>query len=260
MWVTTLMSVGAIFVFAFAASWLLRRFIRRFVGRQTANGDRSVDAGQRTKTIAGVLCTVATVLLWIIASLLAISRSGLNIGPLLATVGVAGAALGIGAQHFVRDLIEGVAIVLEDQYRVGDVVEIQGISGRVERVSLRSTAVRDVHGTVHSFANGDVRHSANLTKGYSRYVIDLPLPYDEDIDRATDVAREQLDRMRTEDEYANVIRGPLNVLGVDAYETAGVIVKMYVETSPGRQWEVGRELLGRIKRACDEQGISIAVG
>ena len=260
-WIQTLVAVCAVLAGAIVGTWVLRRGINRFVHRRASEGARTPsEAGLRGQTVAGVLCTVASVLLWAIAILVALGQSGINTGPLLASVGIAGAAIGIGGQHFVRDLIEGVAIVLEDQYRVGDVVEVQGTSGRVERVSLRSTAIRDVHGKLHIFANGDIRHSANLTKGFSRYVIDLPLPYGEDIDRATQIARRVLEQMRREDRYRDVIRGPLNVLGVDGYEDSGVIVKMYVETTPGRQWDVGRELMGRITRALEEEGISISAG
>jgi small conductance mechanosensitive channel len=199
------------------------------------------------------------VLLWVVALLLALSQGGIDVGPLLAAFGVLGVALGIGGQHLARDLIGGVAIILEDQYRVGDVIKVNSVSGRVERVSLRSTTVRDVHGVSHVISNGDIRTSSNLTKGFSRYVIDIPIPYEENVDRVIDVAREQLEAMRQDREYADAIHGPLAVLGVDSYEESGVIAKVYVETAPGRQWSVGRELRRRIKAACDERGITIRV-
>jgi small conductance mechanosensitive channel len=239
---------------------IIRRAINRFARRRAdADSRHPHEVGTRAQTIVLALRTVATAFLWALAALVGLNQAGIDVGPLLAAAGVVGVAIGLGAQHFTKDLIGGVCIVLEDQYRVGDYVEVNGAAGRVEKVTLRSTTLRDVHGKAYVIANGDIRTSANLTKGFSRYVIDLPVPYEEDADRVIDVARRELEEMRRSPELADIISGPLQVLGIDSYAPPGVIAKVYVETAPGRQWDVGRMLRGRIKQACDEEGISLRV-
>lgn len=257
-WALHAIEAGGVLVGALVVNWLARFAVARMVThfiRDQLVADEQRNA--RVQTIVGVLRTAVSALVWAIALLFVLDAVGLNIGPLLAAAGIGGISLGFGAQNVVRDTLAGFFIILEDQYHVADVVRIAGVSGRVEAISLRTTTLRDLEGGVHVVPNGEIRVSTNLTKGFSRYVIDLPVPYEAEVDKVVDVVREAFDKMRTEDRFAPLIRGPLEVLGVDSYGPSEVVVKMYVETLPGRQWEVGRELRRRIKLAYDEAGISI---
>lgn len=257
-WAVRGIRAGAILAGAFVVMWIARAVVGRLVSRATRGALLADEERQaRVRTVVSVLRTVVAAVVWAIALLSALAAVGVNIAPLLAAAGIGGLAIGFGAQNLVRDTLAGFFVILEDHYHVGDVVSVAGVSGSVEAITLRTTTLRDLDGAVHVVPNGEIRVSSNLTKGTSRYVIDLPVPYGEDVDRAIDVARGAFEAMRAEDAFAPAVRGPLHVLGVDSYGPSELVVKMYVETAPGRQWEVGRELRRRLKAAFDEAGISI---
>lgn len=257
-WALRGIRAGAVIVGAFLVTWIARVAVGRLVSRATRGALLPGEERQaRVRTVVAVLRTVVSTLVWAIALLSALATIGLNISPLLAAAGIGGLAIGFGAQNLVRDTLAGLFVILEDHYHVGDVVQVAGVSGRVEAITLRTTTLRDIDGAVHVVPNGEIRVSSNLTKGTSRYVIDLPVPYDVDVDAATDVARQTFDAMRAEERFASAARGPLHVLGVDNYGASELVVKMYVETAPGRQWEIGRELRRRLKVAFDEAGLAI---
>jgi moderate conductance mechanosensitive channel len=258
-WVQTIVLIAAVIGVTVALTWIVRRLAARFVNRVTqANVQAPLERAKRAQTVGSVLRAAATALLWVIATLIVLSQIGLNIAPLLTAAGVGGIALGFGAQNVVRDFLAGLFILLEDQYHVGDIVQIAGVDGMVEKITLRTTTLRDLEGVVHVVANGEIRVSSNRTKGYSRYVIDLPVPYDEDIDRVSDIARHVADEMRKEEQFANQILGPLEVLGIDAYGPVYATLKTYIDTRPGEQYTIGRELRGRILAACEAADITIA--
>jgi small-conductance mechanosensitive channel len=258
-WVQTIVLVAAVIGATAAGTWVVRRLAARFVNRVTQAGVQApLERAKRAQTVGSVLRAAATALLWVIATLIVLSQVGLNIAPLLTAAGVGGIALGFGAQNVVRDFLAGLFILLEDQYHVGDIVQIVDVEGTVEKITLRTTTLRNLEGVVHVVANGEIRVSSNRTKGYSRYVLDLPVPYDEDIDRVADIARAIADDMGKEDEFADKILGPLQVLGIDAYGPMYATVKTYIDTRPGEQYTIGRALRGRILAACDAGGISIA--
>jgi small-conductance mechanosensitive channel len=146
---------------------------------------------------------------------------------------------------------------MENHYDVGDVIEVAGVTGKVESVNLRTTNLRQLDGRCHVVPNGEVRVSTNLTKLFSRYMFTVPVAYEEDVDRVIPVLEQVADEMREEDAYREVILGPLQVLGVDDYGESSVDLKVYIETMPGEQWSVGRELRRRMKRTLDEEGIEI---
>lgn len=257
-WTQTLIAVGAVLAGAVLLNIIVRLAIRRFLKRLTSEHAKGGEEDkERRQTIGMVLRTVSSLLIWTIAVLLALSYGGVNLGPFIAAAGIGGIAIGFGAQNLVRDFLAGFFIVLEDQYHVGDVIRIANVSGVVEKVTLRATVLRDLDGQVHNVPNGEITVSSNFTKGYSRYLLDLPVAYDEDIDRAVDVVNEAFEEMRKEPDYTGIILGPLTVLGVDDYSASEILVRMYLETLPGRQWQVGREFRRRIKKAYDEAGISI---
>jgi len=182
---------------------------------------------------------------------------GVKIGPILAAAGIVGLAVGFGSQQLVQDIISGFFILLEDQIRVGDVVEIAGKSGLVEKVSLRMTVLRDLSGNVHFVRNGKIDFVTNMTKEYSRYVFDIGVAYREDVDAVMQVLKEIDAELRTDDAYKDDILEPLEILGVDRFADSAVVIKARTTTKPIQQWRVAREFNRRLKKRFDALGIEI---
>jgi small conductance mechanosensitive channel len=181
----------------------------------------------------------------------------IDIAPVLAGAGIAGVALGFGAQTLVRDVISGFFLILEDQVRVGDVAAINGTGGLVEEINLRTIVLRDVDGTVHVFPNGAINTLANRSKDFSYYVIDLGITYREDPDRVVAVLKEVGADLQRDPQFGPFILEPIEVLGIDAFADWSVRLKLRIKTVPLKQWDVGRELRKRIRNAFDRHGIEI---
>ncbi|MHA1114433.1 MAG: mechanosensitive ion channel domain-containing protein, partial [Alphaproteobacteria bacterium] len=192
-----------------------------------------------------------------VVAMIALSELGVNIGPLLAAAGVVGLAIGFGAQTLVKDVITGLFILLENQIRVGDVVNLGGNSGLVESMSIRTIRLRDLTGTVHIIPFSEVGKVLNLTKEFSYYLMEIGVAYREDTDQVVEVCRGILDEMRDDPAYGRSILEPLDVLGVDRFDESAVIVRARIKTRPIKQWEVGREFNRRMKKKFDELGIEI---
>lgn len=254
----TLIRVGAIILGAAVLSLAARAASERVRRGLLADGGGDSHARKRATTLTGIVRVAAVVVVWVTAFVTVLSEVGIAVGPVLAAAGVGGIAIGFGAQSLVRDVISGFFILMENQFDIGDVVDVAGVSGAVESISLRTTVLRGLDGTRHVVPNGEIRVSSNLTTGYSRYVVDVPLPYATDIDEVIAVARRVAEEMRWEPEWGRAISEPLEVLGVEDYADRGALLRMYVETLPGHQWRVGREFRGRLQRALREQGIEIA--
>jgi moderate conductance mechanosensitive channel len=251
LWVPILVVGGAVALLG--ARWLIGRFERRL----SVGATHDSETMKRSRTLATVLRASVTVVILVVLALMALEQGGVSVGPLLAAAGIGGVALGFGAQQIVRDIIGGFCILLENQFDVGDQVVVAGVEGTVESISLRTTVVRSVDGARHVISNGLIQASSNLTRAYSRYVFVLPLPYDADVDRAIEVARETTQTMRADPAWAADITGPLVVLGLDEFSENSVDVKLYIETLPGRHSDAGRELRKRLKAALGEAGIPL---
>jgi small conductance mechanosensitive channel len=239
-------------------TWIKRILVRRFERRIQGALPSNAATTKRARTLAAVLGTIGTLVIWIVVGIVVMEKAGIPVGPFLAAAGIGGIALGFGAQTLVRDLVSGFCILSENQFDVGDDVRVADVEGTVESISLRSTVLRGLDGARHVVSNGEIRVSSNRTKVFSRYVLVLPLPYDADLDRAVEVARAAAEELRADPGFAPDILGPLNVLGLDAFGEQRLDVKAYIETKPGRQWTVGRELRRRIKLALDREGIPLA--
>jgi len=210
---------------------------------------------KRVHTVASLLRTVGTSLVVIVAVMMVLREVGLDITPLMAGAGVAGLAIGFGAQSLIRDVIAGFFILLEDQFHVGDVIQVAGVNGQVEQMTLRLTTVRDLQGTVHFIPNGEIKVVSNLTKEWSRVVLEIGVDYEEDVDRVIEVLAE-VGRSLTEDEsFGKLVLEPPQVLGVEALTDSQVTIRMLAKTVPFKQWEVARELRRRIKSGFDREGI-----
>lgn len=212
---------------------------------------------KRAETLAHVVQDVARVLIVAVGSLMILSELGLNVAPLLAAAGIGGLAIGFGAQSLVKDMITGFFILLENQIRVGDVVEIAGVSGVVEEVRLRTIRLRDLSGNFHIVPNGSVDKVMNYTYLYSYYLFDVGVAYREDVDEVMAVLKDVGAELQTDPEFNSDILEPLEMLGVDQFADSAVIIKCRIKTQPIQQWRIGREMNRRIKKAFDAKGIEI---
>lgn len=220
-------------------------------------GNNQLATEKRVKTLTGLLRTICLTLLWVVAVVMGLDQIGLDITPILASAGIAGLAVGFGAQNLVRDVINGFFIILENQVRVGDVAVVNGTGGLVEAISFRTITLRDLTGTVHIFPNGTITTLANMTKDWSYYVMDIGVAYKEDTDRVAAVMKEVSKELQEDPEFGPNMLEPLEVLGVDKFGESEVVIKARLKTLPVKQWMVGREYRRRLKKAFDEKGIEI---
>ncbi len=212
----------------------------------------------RVETLTRVFHHVATIVIVIVAGTLVLDAFGISIAPILATAGVAGLAIGFGAQSLIKDYFTGFFILLEDQIREGDVVEIAGKAGLVEEVTLRYVRLRDGDGFVHFVPNGEIKLVTNRTRGFARAVIDIGVGYSVDLEQAFAVMREVAQSMRADDGWKSRIGGDLEVLGVDKLDNSAVVLRVQLRVVPPVERDnVKREYLKRIKLAFDQRGIEI---
>jgi len=212
---------------------------------------------KRADTLSSIVGSILTVFIIIVAAITIMGQLNIRIGPILAAAGIVGVGLGFGAQHLVKDVISGFFILLDDQIRVGDVVQIAGRGGLVEDVNLRMTILRDLAGNVHYVRNGEIDVVTNMTKEYSRYVFDIGVAYREDVDEVIELVKEVDEDLRNDPEFKNDILEPIEILGLDQFANSAIIIKARTKTKPIRQWAVGREFNRRLKRRFDEKEIEI---
>jgi small conductance mechanosensitive channel len=212
---------------------------------------------KRADTLTHVVRDVARVVILVVGTMMMLSEVGIDLKPLLAAAGLGGLAIGFGAQSMVKDVISGFFILLEDSVRVGDVVEVAGVSGLVEEIRLRAITLRDLSGNVHVVPNGIVDKVKNMTKFYSYYVFDVGVAYREDVDEVMAVLQEIAAELQADPRYASDILEPLEMLGVDQFADSAVIIKCRIKTKPIEQWRIGREMNRRIKKTFDAKGIEI---
>lgn len=212
---------------------------------------------KRINTLSGIIYGVGKIFLWTIFILILLGKFNINIAPILASAGIVGLAVGFGAQELVRDFISGFFILLEDQIRTGDVAIINGTSGTVEKIEMRTTTLRDASGVVHIFQNGKINTLSNMTKGWSAIVVDVGVAYKEDTDRVTEVMKQVGEEMQKDKDFGSQMLSPVDVWGVDQFGDSAVILKVKLTTKSGMQWSVSREYRRRIKKAFDAQNIEI---
>lgn len=212
---------------------------------------------QRTKTIASVLDNFATWAITITAIVMILSELGVDVGALIAVSTVLGAAIGFGAQSLVKDILSGIFIVFEDQYGVGDWVEIGNVSGEVERVGLRVTEIRDVQGTLWFVRNGEIIEVGNASQDWAAALIDFPFAYDNDVDAVQEIILETAQKMRESDEWSKDMTSDVEIWGMQHVSGEQFVLRVSARTVPNRQWAVARELRKRCKVAFDAKGISL---
>lgn len=224
--------------------------------REREDKDRLANE-KRVKTLTGMLLTICLTLVWIIAIIMGLDQIGLDVTPILAGAGIAGLAVGFGAQNIVRDLINGFFMILENQVRVGDVAVVNGTGGLVEAISFRTITLRDLSGTVYIFPNGTVTTLANMTKEWSAYVMEIGVAYKEDTDHVVTVMKRVADDLQRDPKLGTKMIEPIEIMGVDAFGESEVVIKARMKTLPIEQWAVGREYRRRLKKAFDAEKIEI---
>jgi small conductance mechanosensitive channel len=233
----------------------VRRFVRSLHTRAPLLAN-SARADQRASTVGDALAGLLKVVTWAVTVLLVVDQLGVNLAPLIAGAGIAGIAIGFGAQSMVKDFLSGLFILLEDQYGVGDVVEVaEKAHGTVEDVTLRVTRVRAVDGTVWFVPNGEIRTVGNSSMEWSRAVIDVVVPFDSDIAAMSRAIGEEAAAMEDEDAWRDAILEKAEVWGVQAMGPDGITIRMVVKTAPRQQYPVARELRARISGRLRREGV-----
>jgi moderate conductance mechanosensitive channel len=248
----TVASVAAILVFAFAIWLALTSWVE-----YRLNPDFGAVPSAREQTLLTLLRNALTIVLLVITLMFALSEIGLDIGPLLASAGVLGLAIGFGAQKMVQDVITGVFIQLENAMNVGDVVTAGAVTGVVEKLTIRSVGLRDVQGVYHLVPFSSVDTVSNFTRDYSNYVIDMGVAYREDVEEARQAMFDAYDALRADPEQAPNLLGDLEWFGLDQFADSAVVLRARIRTLPGKQWGVGRAYNAHVKRIFDARGIEI---
>ena len=254
-----LLANGPRLAFILILVFVLYKLARYLPGKILKGMKRSLDEEglKRAETLSGIMSLTFSIAVLGIGAMVVLGELGVSMGPIIASAGILGLAIGFGAQNLVQDLISGFFFLLEDQIRVGDVVETAGKSGLVEQVTLRMIILRDLAGNVHYVRNGKVDIVTNMSKEYSRYVFDIRVAYREDLDEVMDQIRRVDEDMRQDQEFGPNILSPIEILGVNELSESGVVVRARTTTKPVMQWYVGREFNKRLKQRFDEAGIEI---
>ena len=239
--------------------YLLERLKATLLARSSKykKGVKKAEAVKRINTLMDIIKKLGRLVIWLIFIMIFLRQIGLDIAPILAGAGIIGLAVGFGAQELVRDFISGFFMLLEDQIRIGDVADINGVVGIVEKIEMRTITLRDFSGTVHIVQNGKVNTLANMTKEWSAIVLEIGVAYKEDVDKVIGIMKEVGENMATDKEYKDQILEPVEIFGLDKFADSALIIKCRFKTIPLSQWSIGREYRRRIKYAFDENNIEI---
>jgi len=269
------LKVAIVIAVAFVANWLVHRAISRFVRRvqgeparealtQLVEGQTPTDTqplrvrrAQRAETVAALLRSMASIVIWVMAFLTALSQLSIELAPLIAGASIAGVALSFGAQNLVRDFLAGIFVMLEDQYGVGDLIEVEAATGRVEAVSLRSTQLRDIHGTLWHVPNGEIKKVGNFSQGWSQAVLDVEVAEDADLEQTKRTIEEAASTLLDDPNLGPRIQDEPQVWGVERIGDGAVVLRLVVRTTPRARWRVERELRARVKDAFEKQQVPL---
>lgn len=236
---------------------ILNKLEQRLLKQSEIAGEPPSESQKRVETLIRLIRQATLIVLWVTTILILLKEIGVDVGPILASAGIVGLAVGFGAQNLVRDFISGFFFILENQVRVGDVAIVNGTGGLVERVNFRTIVLRDLAGIVHIFPNGAVSTLSNLTNDWSAYVFDIGVAYKENTDKVIEVMSSVGADMKQDEILGSFMLEEPEIFGVDKFDNSAVVIKGRIKTKPIRQWQVGREYLRRIKLAFDNAGIEI---
>ncbi|MFC7361348.1 mechanosensitive ion channel family protein [Nocardioides astragali] len=275
-------ALAGLILIALAVRWVLHRIIDRVVkraevgmlpdrlsraitgGRMGAALNLTEDPGytrrvQRAATMGSLLKSIISGVVFAVVALMAISELGYDIAPLIASAGIIGVALGFGSQALVKDFLSGIFMIFEDQYGVGDVVDLGEASGTVEAVSLRVTRLRDVNGTVWYVRNGEILRVGNMSQNWARTVLDVTVGYTEDLVRVRRALEEVAHDLWEDEDFKGLIIEEPEVWGVESLGVDGIVVRVTLKTAPMEQWGIAREMRERVKARFEHEGINLAV-
>jgi small conductance mechanosensitive channel len=238
-----------------------RQILKAANGSKQGSPSHAHEREKRLSTVVGLIQTTLKVLLYGTALLMILREIGLDITPLLTGAGIAGVAVGFGAQSLVKDVISGFFILLEDQIRVGDVIKINaGLAGSVERMELRVTAIRDGDGTLHIIPNGEIKSVSNMTYEFAQAVVDVPLPYETDLKKLWPVLEKVASEFELDPKWKERLSGRPEFVGITKFDATFMVLQIAVKTEPHGRWAVAGELRRRVKLALDGAGIVLLAG
>ena len=226
---------------------------------QTTTQGLTREAGRKLRTLTPLVQTILKLLVIFVATLIILEQIGVSTGPILASIGILGLAIGFASQSLIKDVINGLFILFEDSISVGDIANLHGIGGQVEKITLRAVTLRSLDGTVHVIPNSAIDVASNMTKGFSRYVLDVRVSLTEDVDKVMDIMRKVDEEMRGDPEFGKDMLFPIELWGVDRFEDSSLIIRARLNTKPIQQWRIGREFNRRMKQAFEAQGVQIPV-
>jgi len=257
---SVLITLAVAIVLTVALQLLVRRFRRRLEGSANATQQLNV---QRIGTLTTALSTTGIAVVWTVTVLMVLGKIGVPLGPLFASAGIAGIALGFGAQSIVKDSLSGFFILLENQFGVGDVVELQTtadpVAGKVEALTLRVTSLRAFDGTLHTVPNGNIQLVSNRSRGWARAIVDVRVSYGEDVERVRGILESLFEELRADASFADWVRDGPEVLGVERMADYALIVRVTAETRPSKRVDTERLLRERIAARLDAEGIRVPV-
>lgn len=270
------LSIVLIIVVGLACRWFLNRAIDRLVSRASSGNVPGIIANtkagefladlrpgiserrkQRAETMGSLLKSVTTGVILAIVVIMVLSQLGVDVAPIIASAGILGIAFGFGAQNLVKDFLSGIFMILEDQYGVGDAVDLGEASGTVEAVGLRVTRLRDVNGTVWYVRNGEILRVGNQSQNWARTVLDITVDYEADLDHVQAILQEEATAMFEDEQFRDVIIEQPEVWGVERFDKDGAVVRVVLKTAPLQQWLVARAMRQRVKARFDTEGIRI---
>jgi moderate conductance mechanosensitive channel len=267
-WLSVGIALGLIVAVAGVVNAIARRYVRRLISRAEQQQRDEPDLGtaqrmRRTATVARLILSTFQVVVWTIVVLVVLGSIGVNLGPLLAGAGIVGVALGFGAQAVVRDTLSGFFILAENQYAVGDVVELQttggAISGTIEALTLRITSIRAFDGTLNIVPNGNINVTSNKTRGWGRAIVDVRLTFDQDVEQVREVLQSLFQDLGGVEPFATGLREEPKVLGIVQLAADAQVLRISAETIPSRRWEIERELRERITMRLAERGVILPI-
>ena len=258
-----LLTSGIKIIFIIAIAFFLNKVLRRFIEKAVRIAVRpdkysSKEAEEkRENTLIQIFTTTSKICILCIACLIVLEEFGFEIGPILAAAGIVGLAFGFGGQYLIRDIISGLFIILENQYRVGDVVDLDLASGKVEQISLRKTTLRDIDGTVHHIPHGEIKRVSNLSNEFSRININIGVGYSSDIERVITIINQIGNDLAADSQWKDYIIQAPQFLRIDEFADSSIVLKILGESLPDKKWDITGELRKRIKITFDKEGIEI---
>ena len=258
-----LLTSGIKIIFIIAIAFFLNKVLRRFIEKAVRIAVRpdkysSKEAEEkRENTLIQIFTTTSKIFILCIACLIVLEEFGFEIGPILAAAGIVGLAFGFGGQYLIRDIISGLFIILENQYRVGDVVDLDLASGKVEQISLRKTTLRDIDGTVHHIPHGEIKRVSNLSNEFSRININIGIGYSSDIERVITIINQIGNDLAADPQWKDYIIQAPQFLRIDEFADSSIVLKILGESLPDKKWDITGELRKRIKITFDKEGIEI---